>query len=556
MKLTRGPLQNNLWVSSYLAATFLAATFAFTHPAEQARVEASARVASPVCPVGRPFEKPFETSYWNGWGAGLRNQRSQPDHMARLPKENIGSLKLKWAFGVPGATGMFAQPTVVGGRIFFGSQHGQVYSLDADSGCVHWTFDAGARVRTAITIGPISGGWAAYFGDNGSPEANVYAVDAANGRLLWKTRVDGSPYSHITGAPVLEAGRLYVPVTGSEDAMAVDPKFECCVFRGSLVALDARSGQQLWKSYTIPKPARARSRNSYGTPQWGPSGAGIWSAPTVDVEKRAIYVATGDSHTYPAASTSDAVLAFDMDSGALLWSQQMTPGDAWNVACVAGDPASCPERHGDDLDFGASPILVDLAGGRRALIAPQKSGVVYALDPEQRGKMLWQRRIGNGGAGGGIIWGAAVDQKNVYAALSDLSDVFPVQPLEEGRPFRARALFQFRSIRTRAQRRYLSDDGGGTFALGLDSGEIVWHAEPQCEGSGKCKPAQPAAVTHIPGVVFSGSVDGYLRAYATSDGQVLWSTDTAREYLTSTAFGPEEAQSADLGLWLLTGCST
>jgi polyvinyl alcohol dehydrogenase (cytochrome) len=527
-----GRLRNKFFAWLYIATALLAALVAFTTPPEGARVEASAQPVPAVCSEGGAFDKPFESAYWNGWGAGLGNQRSQPGNMAGLPKERISSLKLKWAFGVPGATGMFAQPTVVGGRVFFGSQHGTVYSLDASSGCIHWTFNAGARVRSAITIGPVGRRWAAYFGDNGAPEGNVYALDAATGRLLWKTTVDGSRYSRITGAPVLESGRLYVPVTGDEDAMALDPKFECCVFRGSLVALDAITGKQLWKSYTILEPARALSRNSHGAQQWGPSGAGIWSAPTVDVAKRVIYAATGDSHTYPAASTSDATLAFDMDNGALLWSRQVTPGDAWNAACVLGDPANCPEPHGDDLDFGSSPILVNLPGGRRTLIAGQKSGVVYALDPDQHGKVLWQKRIGRGGPGGGILWGPAVDEQNVYAALSDYSDAFPPQQPAEGQQFGARVLFQFRSIGVRAQRRYLADDGGGTFALRLDSGETVWRAEPQCDGPRRCQPAQLAAITHIPGAVFSGSADGYLRAYATSDGQVIWSTDTAHEYLT------------------------
>ncbi len=465
------------------------------------------------------FDNPFAGPYWNGWGVDLNNRRSQPDSMAGLPGEQVQRLKLKWAFGVPGASGMFAQPTVIGGRLFFGTSVGKVYSIDAASGCIYWSFETGALVRTAITIGPAGDRWAAYFGDNGARGAHAYAVDAGTGRLIWKVTVDDSRFAHITGAPILASGKLYVPVTGDEDAAAGDPGFQCCTFRGSLVALDAGTGRQIWKSYTIAEASRPVRKNSHNVQQWGPSGAGIWSAPTVDLDKRAIYATTGDSHSNPAALTSDAVLAFDMDTGAMLWSRQMTPGDAWNSACADGDPANCPEAHGLDLDFGSSPILVDLQGAGRALIAGQKSGLMYALDPDCQGKMLWQTRIGKGGPAGGIQWGPAVDAQNVYVALSDMPDTFSRSSV-------------FESIWFRVKRRLVSDGGGGTFALRLSSGERVWYTPPQCEGPGICRPAQLAAVTHIPGVVFSGSMDGHLRAYSTAGGRVLWSVDTARDFVT------------------------
>jgi polyvinyl alcohol dehydrogenase (cytochrome) len=483
------------------------------------------------CPTDTPvFDKPFEGHYWNGWGVDLHNRRSQPGTMAGIQQDQVSRLKLKWAFGVPGVTVMLAQPTVAGGRVFFGSDKGKVYSVDAASGCVYWVFDAGARVRTAITLGPIGDRWAAYFGDQGTNGSSAYAVDAATGVSIWKTTVDNSVYSNITGAPVLADGKLYVPVTGHEDALASMPGFECCKFRGSLVALDAQTGKQIWKSYTIAESARPTRKNSQGVQEWGPSGAGIWSAPTVDLAKRTIYTATGDSHSGPAAGTSDSILAFDMDTGAMRWSRQMTPGDAWNAACVQGDPANCPEEHGLDLDFGSSPLLVDRAGGKRTLIAGQKSGVVYALDPDREGKVLWQTRIGRGGFVGGIQWGPAADAENIYVALSDMPGGFPPSLRAPDLSLQGQAYSKFDRFWARAKKHFPLYAGGGTFALRISSGERVWYTPPQCEGGPNCNPAQVAAVTHIPGVVFSGSADGHLRAYATDDGHIIWNVNTARAY--------------------------
>ena len=473
--------------------------------------------AEAFCADRSAFVNPLAGPHWNGWGVDPGNSRSQPADMAGLRKDQIDRLKLKWAFGVPGGTAMRAQPTVAGGRLFFGSEAGDVYSIAAASGCIHWVFHAGGGVRTAITLGEIGQRWGAYFGGRGSGGAMAYAVDAGTGRLIWEATVDDSRFARITGAPALAAGTLYVPVTGDEDARTWESGFECCRLRGSLVALDAQTGRQKWKTYTIAEPARPTRMNREGVQQWGPSGAGIWSAPTVDAENGFVYAATGDSHSEPAVATSDAILAFDANTGAMVWSRQMTTGDVWNSACVEGDAADCPEAHGFDFDFGASPILAKLPGGKRALIGGQKSGIVHAVDPDNRGAVLWQTRIGRGGAAGGIQWGPAVDGRNVYVALSDAPDAFPGGRVEE---------------LSRWFGKHFLHGGGGMFALRLIDGGRVWYTRPQCGWVWDCSPAQIAAVTHIPGTVFSGSVDGRLRAYSTDDGLVMWSENTAREFVT------------------------
>jgi|SRR5579872_4785973 len=466
-----------------------------------------------------PFDKPFATPHWNGWGVNPANQRAQPGAMAGLSAAQVPDLKVKWAFGFPDGIRAFAQPTVAGGRIFIGSDRGKVCSLDAVTGCTYWVFEASAPVRAAISIGPVGERWAAYFGDQA---AQAYALDAGTGKLLWKTHVEELPFAVITGAPALYDGRLYVPVSSYEEVTGAAPGYECCKFRGSVVALDASTGKQVWKSYTIPDAPRPVKKNARGTQLWGPSGAGVWSAPTLDLKKRAIYVTTGDSYSDPAARTSDAFVAFDMDTGKLLWSRQMTAGDAFNIACGGPEPANCPEAKGPDFDFGSSPILVELANGKRALVAGQKSGVVHAVDPDQQGEVLWQTRIGEGGAVGGVQWGSAVDGQNVYVALSDVRFRFVAGAAAGAN----KTLFGGYSEMD-------SKAGGGMFALSLATGERVWHTPPPgCGEKHGCSPAQSAAVTLIPGVVFSGGLDGHLRGYSMTDGRIVWDADTAREYRT------------------------
>ena len=458
--------------------------------------------------------------HWNGWGVNLLQHRFQPAAMAQLGAEDVPRLKLKWAFGFPDATRAQAQPTLMGGALFVGSQSGKVYALDARTGCTHWVFEAGAGVRSAITVAASGDGWSAYFGDQ---RGNAYAIDAVSGDLHWKTHIESHRAAVVSGAPALAGGVLYMPVSSFEEVSGANPRYECCSFRGSLVALDAGTGKILWQSYTIPQAPAPVRKNALGIQLWGPSGAPIWSSPTVDLDRRMIYVTTGDSYSDPPADTSDAFIAFRMDTGEVAWSRQMTAGDAYTLACVGGDRTNCPEAKGPDLDFGSSPILVKLPDGRRMLIAGQKSGMVHAIDPDRQGEIVWQRRVGRGGPVGGVQWGSAVDQDNVYVAVSDIG----IRPSAEGTAGAQKALYGGRS--------FLLEPGvgGGIYALKLATGEVVWRTpHPGCRDVPGCSPAQSAAVTAIPGMVFSGGLDGHLRVYAASDGQIIWDVDTAQDYST------------------------
>jgi polyvinyl alcohol dehydrogenase (cytochrome) len=450
---------------------------------------------------------------WQNWGGvGLGNPRFQTPEAAGLTAADVPRLRVKWAFGFPGDIRAFSPPTIVGGRLFLGSLGGIVYSLDAATGCVHWFQDVGAWVRSAMTVAEIEHEGrardAVFFGDG---RAYVHAVDAVTGETIWRTRVDEYHVAHLTGSPMYYNGRLYVPVASNEEGAAANPEYECCRFRGSLVALDAGSGAVVWKTWTIGEPQRT-SRNAVGAQLWGPSGAPIWSSPAIDPQRNAVYVTTGNNYSLPATELSNAFVAMDLDSGEILWARQMTPDDAWNAACRLQDTTNCPDLDAPDFDFGASPIIVNLADGQRLLVAGQKSGIVHALDPDRNGALVWQTRVGQGGSMGGVQWGSAIDDENIYVSVSDIRRI-PVQ----------------HAWATEADR----EIGGGMYALRLSDGERVWYTPPaRCDDRPRCAPAQPGAVTAIEGVAFSGAMDGILRGYSTVDGSVIFELDTVRSYET------------------------
>jgi polyvinyl alcohol dehydrogenase (cytochrome) len=441
---------------------------------------------------------------WNGWGPTVTNTRFQPAEAGGLTVAELPQLKLKWAYGLPREQQARGQPAVIGGRLFVGSQAGAVYALDAKTGCTHWQFFPEAGVRSATSVGPhrFAGGrdgFAVYFVDS---RAHVYALDADTGKLIWRTRVDDHPHVRGTGAVTLHDGTLFVPMTGINEAMGgADPNYPCCTFRGSMTALDASTGAVRWKTYTIPEPAR-RGTSSAGQPLWGPAGVGIWNAPTVDVRRGALYSGTGPAYAGDDPPTTDAVVAFDIDTGEILWSKQYTV-DVWLMNCdgAAAENPNCPKNNGPDIDFSASPILATSTAGKDLIVIPQKSGMVYALDPDQRGETLWSYRAGPGGPVGGV-WGSAVEGDRMYVAVGG----------------------------------YFNEETGGLHAIDIDTGERIWYTPPQpllCSPPGPgCSATQAAAVTAIPGAVFSGSADGGLRAYAADDGAVLWTFDANRRFET------------------------
>jgi polyvinyl alcohol dehydrogenase (cytochrome) len=449
-----------------------------------------------------PFVNPFAGASWSGWGATLQNTHFQPAAKAGLSAADLPRLRLKWAFGFADTTSAWAQPAVAGGRLFVGSQNGTVYALDAATGCSIWTFAAQGGVRAAIAIGARTrtarpNAYAAFVADQ---KGFVYALDAASGKLLWTTKVDEHPLVRLTGSPVFHDGRLYVPTSSYEEG-GRPPGYACCTFRGSVVALAADSGDVLWKSYTIRDEPRLLRAYADGTELRGPAGGAVWSAPTIDVKRGALYVGVGNTYSGAAQPTTDAVIAFDLATGALRWVRQMAPATPDVFGCTPGS-VNCGDRPGPDFDFGASPVLATLGSGRQLIVAGQKSGVVFALDPDRKGQQVWRYRAGGGSGLGGIQWGIAVDGERAYVPVAEI----------------------------------YSPEPGGLHAVDLATGERVWHAAPETPVCGKpsrgCSGAQFSAVTAIPGLVFSPSNDGALRAYSTGDGTVLWRTDTNGDFRT------------------------
>ncbi len=450
---------------------------------------AAASLLAQPCPTKSPT---LTGPQWNGWSPTATNTRFQPADAARLSLDQVRNLELKWAWGFEDDQIVFSQATVAGDTLFIGSNSGRVHALDTKTGCTRWMFRAPTGVRTSIVVAPLAGGkHAILLGDRAGM---FYALDAASGRELWKKQLDPHPATRLTGAPVINGTTVYVPVASYEEGSAREEGYICCTFRGSMVALNIADGKLLWQTYTITeKPQR------HGDAA-GPSGAGIWSAPTLDLKRGRIYATTGDNYSEPDTPLSDAVLAFDLKTGKIVWSQQTVAGDIFNGYCQP--LGTCP---GPDYDFGASAILAQTEDGRDLLLAGQKSGMVYALDPDANGKIVWQERVGKGGVNGGVQWGMAADGRNLYAANSDVG--------------RRPGTFYDPSV------------GGGLTALHIADGKQAWYAPPvKCNDVPGCSPAQSNAVTVIPGVVFSGALDGHIRAYAAEDGKILWDFDTVRDF--------------------------
>jgi polyvinyl alcohol dehydrogenase (cytochrome) len=448
------------------------------------------------CTANPPMTDPATGPAWNGWGNNLANTRFQPAVAARLSAADVSRLKLKWAFGIPHGMTNNAQPTVVSGRVFMATDNGYIYSLDAKTGCVYWSFQNGSIVRNSPMVGAVSGQgaarWAVFFGDG---HANTFALDAQTGRQLWKVRVDDHVVARITAGVTYHDGRVYVPISGSEEFTAGHKDYPCCTARGGVVALDASTGKQIWKTYNVDEP-KPWKKNPNGVQLYGPSAGGIWNAPTIDPIRGALYVGTGDAVTPPESPLTDAVMALDLKTGKVMWSRRAMEDDLFMGGCAGPDRGEqCPSPMGPDHDIGNSPILVSLGNGKRAVIVGTKNADVWALDPDANGAVLYRvnpagQPVGGGGRGrGSIVWGGAADGRQIYHGMG----------------------------------------GAGLSAVQATDGKTAWVFNvPGATGRGNA--ALGAAPTAIPGVVFQGAGDGRLFAVSAADGKQLWEFNTAQSF--------------------------
>jgi len=482
----------------HLIATYLGGDLA-THP------------AAPRCEGKAAYFDARREPATGSWGFSPGNGRYIPVSTTGLSAGDLPTLELKWAFAFPGALRARSQPSVAYGAVYVGSQDGTVYALDLDTGCIRWTYRGRAEVRTAI----VHEAPAAARARNGTPlvffgdlNAWIYAVDAYTGRLAWSQKADDHPNATVTGTPAWHDGVLYVPTSSLEVTSAADTAYECCTFRGSVQALDAVTGAQRWRAFTIANPPQETGKTPVGTRVLGPSGAPVWNTPTVDAERGVLYVGTGENYSSPADGNSDAIIAFRLSDGSRVWQAQKTAGDAWNAACMFPNNPNCPRESGPDVDFAAATILLERPSGD-LLLAGQKSGQVYGLDPSKGGRELWQAGVGRGGIQGGVHFGMATDGARLYVPITDMLDGHDGKT--HNRPSRA-----------------------GLHALDVATGKVVWStlADNVCGAREFCEPGISQAITAIPGAVIAGHMDGRLRAYHAESGRVLWQVDTAREWPT------------------------
>lgn len=467
------------------------------------RVERLAQCAAPM-----PSLQLSAMGTWNGWGNGDRNARHQGSEDTAINASNIESLELAWAFGFEDASSARAQPSVVNGVMFMGSNSGTVYALDLASGCAYWTFLATTEVRGALSVVH-----SAVLNKEllvGADASNrVFVLDATTGERLWHADVDPSPYARSTGSPVVSGDLVFVPVSSAEVVVAANPTHECCSFRGNVAAFDLNTGEKRWHTY-IMEEAKEVGVNSAGKRVFAPSGAPIWDAPTIDEKRRRVYVGTGQNYSRPASNSSDSVIAFNMDTGNIDWIMQTTGNDAFTMACTAapGHP-NCPDP-GPDLDIGASVLNVTLSTGKDILVAGTKGGVVFAMDPDAEGEVLWQTRVGRGGALGGIHWGMSFVGDIAFVPVSDRAT--GLEQEEERQP--------------------------GLHAIDMKTGERLWYAPAleRCEaGNRACLDVYSAPPSATADIVVTGALNGHLFAHDQATGAVLWEYDTVQDYSTVNA---------------------
>jgi polyvinyl alcohol dehydrogenase (cytochrome) len=443
--------------------------------------------------------------YTEGWGFTVSNERFQS--RSSIDSSNVENLDLKWAFLLDGDMSPHSYPVASEDTVFVGTQGGTLWAIDRDSGCVRWSYAAGNKIRTAVVPGKLpaaAGGEAMLF--FGTIDGHTHAVAAATGEVRWVKDIAEHSMTMQTGAPLYYDGRLFVPVSSTELIYAVMPWYGCCTFRGSLIALDAATGEIEWRTYTVTKEPEITGTHSIFVQKWGPSGAPVWSSPTIDAKHGHVLVGTGENYSSPASDMSDAIIAMDIETGSIRWAQQYLANDAFNVGCAIPGHPNCPEEFGPDLDFGAPPIVTRTQAGADVVLAGQKSGGIYAMTADT-GERIWETSFGRGGLLGGIHWGMAVNPQLglLFAPINDMQLFYHISE-GESKP--------------------------GLYALDIATGELRWNTplEDTCGDRTPCNSGLSAAIAATSDLVFAGGLDGYLRAFDANTGSIVWQFDTFGEF--------------------------
>ena len=497
-------------------------------PAERIAVaeHLSGKKYAPHAPTGRycspATDARLDGPRWSGPSNGETNQRFQS--ATTLTRETVPKLALKWAYALPeGRQG--ASIESVGARLFFGDTAGRVHSIDRETGCVHWIRSGERWVRTALNVTTVNiAGKPRHVGSFGpAAEPHFYrGVDALTGEQLWQTRVIEQQFAISSASPTLHDGTLYVPISvANEHRASMDAKYSCCRGRGAIVAVDAATGAVKWTGYLVPEP-QPTTKNIHGVQMYGPSGASAWKSPAVDAKQKRIYVGTGENLSGPITDTAGAIVAMDMADGRIVWSRRLADDVIFNGSCYMPWIGNCPSLQQPVSADASAPLLVTL-GDKRLLIVANKHGKIWALDPDRDGALVWEARVGKGGGYGGVQWAMAADGEHLYVPIHDRHR----WPALDDKQWQARFAKQ--------QGLYMEEDreAGGLVALRLADGTEAWRASAgadSCRGKDGCAKAFSSPPTVVPGVVFATAHDGFIRAFSTRDGSLLWEHDTARAF--------------------------
>lgn len=448
----------------------------------------------------------FTGSHWPSFGFDSSNSRNQIN--TTISSSNVEKLELRWSFGIKNVQ-VRSQPVVIGKMVLLSGAN-TLYAVDREKGCIYWSFQSKSQIRNSAAFDKQTED-AIYIIDN---DFAVYKLKAVDGSLIWKTKIPKEHESNTPSASPLQVDRyLLIPVSTYETVMAMDPRYECCQSSGAMVAIDTETGNILWNHRVEQKPKNVGKGLISRSKKYAPSGSAVWNSPAVDIKEGRVFFGTGQSLQSPASNFSDAIITLDLETGKRIWSTQTLAGDAYNVGCEVPVVSRmvCPKENGPDFDFGASVIQSLDINGKKILLAGQKSGEVFRLNPNN-GEIVWRSRIGNGGLLGGVHFGMATDQVKLYVPISDRW----------------------------VNRDYDDFARPGLYAVDFESGTILWSvmSDNICKdrkplyGEGNCFPGFSAPISIANDLLFAGSLDGRFSAHSTKDGTKLWEFDTLRNFQT------------------------